>query len=177
MKEKSISRRGRLHLVYNEDFYQGLRRRVRDWAEGKGRGHQHLEYILLAPDLLHLMVKLTLDRRVPAMSKVQLGIAIAYFVSPLDLCPEAVLGPIGYIDDVAVAAWVLNDLIKTAGPEVVLDHWAGDRDLIALVARITSGLDEILGSGLVRRLKKIFESQSFPPALSHGGESPKLPLE
>jgi len=150
-----------LKVVYDDDFYQAIRRRIKDWAAGKGRGHKYLELILLAPDLLHLMVKLTLDRRVPVTAKAKLGLAIAYFISPLDLLPEAVLGPIGYLDDVAMAAWVIDSLIKSSGPDLVLEHWAGEADVISTVARITAAANELLGAGLARKLKNVLDRQHF----------------
>lgn len=170
-----MTKKGHLQVVPDGDFYQFMRQRIRDWAEGKGKGHKYLEYVLLAPDLFHLMAKLTLDERVPFTCKAKLGMAIAYFISPLDLLPEAVLGPIGYLDDIALAAWVLDDLIKTAGPEVVLDHWAGEVDIIDTVARIVAGANELLGSGLARRLKKILDEQTPGKFLGSKGEGKKLP--
>jgi uncharacterized membrane protein YkvA (DUF1232 family) len=158
-----MNEKGRLKVVHDDDFYQAMRRSIREWAAEKGKGHEYLEYVLVAPDMLHLMSKLTLDTRVPLKQKIKLGFAIAYFVSPLDLLPEAVLGPIGYLDDIAVAAWVLDDLIKSAGRELVLEHWAGEADIIDTVARITAAANDILGSGLVRRLKRAVDKQGFEP--------------
>ena len=58
--------------------------------------------------------------------KQKVGAAIAYFISPVDLIPEGLVGPAGYIDDVALAAYVLNSILNSVGPEVLEDHWAGD---------------------------------------------------
>lgn len=38
-------------------------------------------------------------------------LAIAYIISPVDLVPELVLGPIGLIDDGAVALWLAGVLL------------------------------------------------------------------
>jgi uncharacterized membrane protein YkvA (DUF1232 family) len=35
--------------------------------------------------------------------------AILYFISPLDVIPDFIPG-VGYVDDVAVIAWVLNSI-------------------------------------------------------------------
>jgi len=40
-----------------------------------------------------------------------LVLALAYLVSPVDLLPELVLGPIGLIDDGAVALWLAGVLL------------------------------------------------------------------
>ena len=55
----------------------------------------------LLPNLVRLFHALVRDSRVPRSSKVLLGFAIAWFVSPIDLVPEfiPVLGP---LDDAAI---------------------------------------------------------------------------
>ena len=39
----------------NDDFYQNLRKRIREWLEGKGKGAKYADYLLFAPDLFHLL--------------------------------------------------------------------------------------------------------------------------
>src|SRR5688572_31610392 len=95
-----------------EDFYQALRARITSWLASKGKGYKHANILLLAPDLFHLLSRLMLDPRIPTAEKAGLGAALAYFISPIDLLPEALLGPAGYVDDVALAAFVLNRLIN-----------------------------------------------------------------
>ncbi len=51
---------------------------------------------MFAPDLLHLLCKLTIDEDVPVKERAKLAAAIAYFISPIDLVPEAIVGIIGY---------------------------------------------------------------------------------
>ena len=72
------------------DFYQRLRISIRDWlATEEGSSNKWSEYLLLAPDFFHLLCKLSIDRDVPTKEKAKLAVAIAYFVSPLDLLPVA----------------------------------------------------------------------------------------
>lgn len=120
----------------NDDFYQRLRVRVREWASNQGPLGPTGEVILLAPDIFHLVCKLLLDTRVPAAAKAQLGVAAAYFVSPIDLIPEGLVGPIGYLDDVAVAAYALHKVLEDAGPAIVREHWAGDGDVIHVIEHV-----------------------------------------
>lgn len=50
-----------------------------------------------------------LTGRYPVLSRGRLALlvlAVAYLVSPVDLVPEAVLGPLGLGDDALVAAWL-----------------------------------------------------------------------
>lgn len=137
-------------------FYQTLRRRIVAWAETRtgGRLHPWLEYILLAPDLFLLLVGLVGDRDVPAKFKTLLASAIAYFMMPFDLLPEGLLGPAGYLDDIALAAFAINQLLTHVDPAVIRRHWAGDGDILALIQTIISRVDSLIGSGLVRQIRK-----------------------
>jgi uncharacterized membrane protein YkvA (DUF1232 family) len=144
----------------HEDFYQALRARIASWLESKGAGFKHAQLLLLAPDLFHLLTRLLLDGRIPPSEKAALGAAIAYFVSPVDLLPEAVLGPAGYVDDVALAAYALSRLINAGHGAVAKELWAGDGELLEVIRRILEVADEMVGSGLWERLKNYFRSLS-----------------
>jgi len=145
-----------LQPVHELDFYQQMRDSIRTWLKGKGANYQFAKYLLAAPDLFHLLCKLALDKEVPVGEKAKLAGAIAYFISPLDLIPEALVGPLGYIDDVAVAAWVLHGLVNKTNPEIVRRHWAGDGDVLDLVQQIIHLADEMVGSGLWAKIRKGF---------------------
>jgi uncharacterized membrane protein YkvA (DUF1232 family) len=110
---------------------------------------------MAAPDLFHLLCKLAIDKEVSVKEKAKLAGAIAYFVVPFDLIPEALVGPAGYVDDVALAAYVLNGIIKNSGPDVVIKHWAGEGDVLELIKHILGIADEMVGSGLWRKLKRL----------------------
>ncbi|MFE8072574.1 DUF1232 domain-containing protein [Marinobacteraceae bacterium S3BR75-40.1] len=141
-------------MSQNDDFYKKLRAKIRKWAESSdGKTNKWAEYIMAAPDLFHLLCKLAIDRDVPAKEKAKLAGAIAYFVSPVDLMPEMLLGPAGLLDDIALAAYVLNGVINRTSPEIVRRHWAGEGDVIELIQHILEVADEMLGSGLVKKLK------------------------
>lgn len=140
-----------------KDFYQKLRLEIKNWIEGPdGMKNKWAEYTLLAPDLFHLLVKLSVDPEVPASKKVKLLGIIAYFISPLDLLPEALVGPAGYLDDIALAAIVLNDFLNEIDPRIVHRNWAGERDILLLIKTIVANANNIVGSGMYRKLKRIF---------------------
>jgi len=90
-----------------------------------GRGVEAKQLARLLPDLAALLRGLLRDPRVPRSSRVLLGFAIVWVISPIDLLPEF-LPVIGPLDDVIVVALVLRHLVKRAGPEVVREHWRGD---------------------------------------------------
>ncbi len=141
------------------DFYQNLRNKFRDWLQSDaGKKHKYAEYLMFAPDLFHLMCKLSIDPDVPVKHKAKLAGAIAYFVSPIDLVPEGLVGPIGYVDDLAIAAYVLNGIVNNTDPEVMKKHWAGEGDVLENIKNILKVADDMVGSGLWAKLKKMFSN-------------------
>lgn len=114
---------------------------------------------MFAPDLFHLLCKLSIDKDVPAIEKAKVVAAIAYFVSPIDFIPEAITGPLGYADDIALAAYVLNNFVNNTDEERVRKHWVGDADVLNLIQQILSIADAMLGSGLWENIKRAFDKK------------------
>ncbi len=139
----------------SEGFYRRLRARVVEWAEGQaGQRSPWLKQVLMVPDFFHLICALAADRDVPAKQKAMLGGVIAYFFLPLDLLPEALFGPIGFLDDLALAAFALNQLVNHVDPAVIRRHWSGEGDALEQAQALMEQADEMLGSGLVRRVRQ-----------------------
>lgn len=139
----------------HEDFYQKLRRRIQGWLAGKGENYCYADYLLVGPDLFHLLCRLAGDRRVPPSEKAKIAGAIAYFVSPIDLIPEGLIGPLGYIDDIALAAYVLNSVINAGHGEIAKEHWAGEDNLLDVIQQVLELADKVVGSGMWARLKSM----------------------
>ncbi|MDP4175173.1 MAG: YkvA family protein [Bacteroidota bacterium] len=140
-----------------KDFYQKLRVQIKNWAQDKaGRNERWSDYVMLAPDLFHLLCRLALDPEVPLSSKLKVGAAIAYFISPLDFIPELFFGPVGYLDDIAVSAFVLDQLVNNVSPQLLTKHWAGDKDILMIVRSILFNANQLIGSGLWRKIRKKF---------------------
>jgi uncharacterized membrane protein YkvA (DUF1232 family) len=78
---------------------------------------------------------------------------LAYFLLPVDLMPESLIGPVGYLDDVALTAFALNQLLSQTDPEVLRGHWAGDGDILEVIQEIVKRADEMIGSGLVNKIR------------------------
>jgi uncharacterized membrane protein YkvA (DUF1232 family) len=139
-----------------DDFYKKIRKQISGFL-GKKK-FKYAEILLLAPDFFHLLVKLSMDKRIPSDKKLKFVVGIAYFIMPFDFFPEAILGPIGYMDDIAVAAYILNDYINNNSPDIVYEHWAGEGDLLASIQNILTIADNFLGKGLWDRIKKKVQS-------------------
>lgn len=142
------------------NFYDQLRQKLHAWAESKdGQKSKWVNYILFLPDFSYLFGALLLDPAIPAKHKAKLGMVIAYIISPLDLLPEGIIGPAGYAEDIALAAYVINQLLNQVDNEVVLKHWKGDGDLLQIVRHIIEVTDEMVGSGLWKKIMAIFNAK------------------
>ena len=90
-----------------------------------GRRSAARELAALIPNLVVLFRGLLRDPAVPRSSKVLLGLAVLWLVSPIDLVPEFV--PVaGPLDDAIVAALVLRHVLRRTDPDVLRRHWRGD---------------------------------------------------
>ena len=134
-------------------FYDRIRARMVAPHSGQGSGLRDI--LLLLPDLTVLLLRLLRDDRVSVADK---GIAlagIAYVLSPLDLLPEFLFGPIGLLDDMVVIAATLSRLVNHVHPDVVRSHWSGQGDAIESIQRVSAWCEhQFTGrlQGVARRL-------------------------
>ncbi len=141
----------------HKDFYIKIRKDVNKWLKKNlKKNYKWAEYLLVAPDLFHLLTKLLIDPDVPSDKKTKLLTATVYFISPIDFIPEAFFGPVGYLDDVALAAYILNDLLNSVDPKIVKRNWAGDQDILLLIKNILINANNMIGSGVWNKIKKRF---------------------
>lgn len=139
------------------DFYQNLRMKMKNWLQSEeGKSNKWAEYLMSAPDLFHLLCKLAIDKDVLVADKAKLAGAIVYFISPLDVIPEALTGPLGFVDDIALAAYVLNTILSNTDPEIIKKHWAGEGEVLEIIQNIITQADEMVGKGLWDKIKKKF---------------------
>ncbi len=143
-----------------KDYYLQLREKVSQWFEkDAGDKPEYANYILLVPDFFYLLVKLTLDDRIPAIDKAKFAGVIAYFFSPIDVLPEALIGPLGYLDDLILTCYVLNLYInqeEEANKAVVKELWPGDQDVLITIQSVLQKADQWAGSGLLNKLKDAY---------------------
>ena len=110
--------------------------------------------VYLLPNLIKLLGRLVRDPRVPRRSKVVIGAALAYLVSPVDLIPEFV-PVIGFADDVLLVSYAVNHLITVAGEDVVLEHWDGPRDMLELVRSVLEVASDLVPPQLKRLIGRL----------------------
>ena len=100
------------------------------------------------PDLVRLLLRVATDSSLPRAAKVALAAAVVYLASPLDLLPD-VVPFLGYVDDVLVAAVVVDGLLNWVDRRLVLRYWPGTPQSLERVARTA----RLLAAWVPRRLK------------------------
>lgn len=136
-------------------FYDRLRERILRGVQRRGSrlGEGTVEVLLLVPDIFILLVRLALDRDVPASTRALIGGALAYFLLPVDLLPEAFLGVAGYVDDVVLATAVLAKAFGDELDSYARKHWSGPQELRQVLADVTGAARALVGDSVYRRLK------------------------
>lgn len=132
-------------------LYDRLRTQVVKTRTGSRSGVRDL--VLLLPDLTVLLMRLLRDPRVPVTSKVIALLGIGYVVSPLDLIPSLLVGPIGLLDDLLIVSATLSKVLNHVHPDVVRSHWSGQGDALDAIQRVTAWSASIFSEKLPRALR------------------------
>ena len=89
----------------------------------------------IIPDCLMLLRALLRDPRVPRRRKLLLAALLAYLAMPIDLVPDFI--PVaGQLDDAIVVALVLRAVLRSAGPELLCEHWRGPQRSLDVLLRL-----------------------------------------
>src|SRR2546428_4125089 len=150
--------RGEISSERAKRFYDRVRTSIQEYLDRKGRVlGKTAEYLMLVPDIFMLLWRLTTDRRVHGKDKVLIGSVVVYFILPFDLIPEAIVGPIGYLDDLVFAAYALNTILRDTDPEVLREHWTGREDVLVTIQRVLTAADTLVETNILGRIKKMIK--------------------
>jgi uncharacterized membrane protein YkvA (DUF1232 family) len=139
-----------------ERFYDRVRSRIQSYVDSKGSTvGKTAEYLLLVPDVFILLWRLVNDSRVSGKNKVLLGSGIAYYIFPIDLIPEAFVGPIGYLDDLVFGVYILNRILADTDATILRDHWPGTEDVLGVIQKVLGVADSLIGTEMVNRIKRM----------------------
>ncbi len=130
-------------------FYDRLRESLASGREGSLIARVG-DLVLLLPDLAVLLFRLMREPRVPTGAKMIAFLGLGYLVSPIDLLPEVIFGPIGLLDDLLVVGAALSRLMNYVHPDVVRAHWPGRGDALESVQRVTDWAEQKVRGGLRR---------------------------
>ncbi len=129
-------------------LYDRVRSRLKTPEPGAATGVWDL--MLLLPDLTTLLFRLLRDPRVAPGDKAIALLGIGYVLSPIDILPEFLFGPLGLIDDLLVVSATLSRLVNHVHPDIVRSHWSGQGDALETLQRL-AGWSEDQFTGRLRR--------------------------
>lgn len=148
-------------------FYDRLREKIlhaiekREGKRGAKLTEGTVRALLLVPDVFILLARLALDKNVPASTRAMIGGALAYFILPVDLLPEALLGGAGFLDDLVLATAVLSQAFGGDLEPYARKHWSGSEDLRVVIRDISETAQSLLGQNLYDRLRKLLSRRGI----------------
>src|SRR6185295_9719774 len=148
-------------------FYDRLREKIlhaiekREGRRGAKLTEGAVRALLLVPDVFILLVRLALDKKVPGSTRALIGGTLAFFILPVDLLPEALLGGAGYLDDLVLAAAVLAQAFGGELEPYARKHWSGSEDLRVVLQDISEAAQSLLGQNLYDRLRKLMSRRGI----------------
>ena len=100
------------------------------------------------PAIIGTLRGLAVDPVLPKRAKIALAAAVLYLVSPVDLIPDFI-PVVGYLDDLIVAAILVDGILSFVDRGVILKYWPGSPELLERVARSA----RVLAAWVPKRLK------------------------
>ena len=108
------------------------------------------------PAIVRTITGLAVDPVLPRAAKIALAAAVLYLVSPVDLIPDFI-PVLGYLDDLLVAAIIVDGMLNFVNRGLVLKYWPGSPESLEGIARSA----RVLAAWVPRRLKvRIFSGGS-----------------
>lgn len=115
-------------LSYNLETYKG----------------EYASFIDNGPALFKFLNDLLIKKELTSEYKLKISAAIAYYVVPMDVIPEQIYGPYGYIDDIFISSYVIKLLAEEYGYSYLEKYWGEDGELKSIVEECLEKSSEIL---------------------------------
>ena len=109
-----------------KDFYDVLCENLESY-QGEYAG-----FIDYGPELFKLLNNI-LNEDIDSKFRLEISAAIAYYVVPMDVIPEQIYGPYGYIDDIFITVYMIRKLSDEFGYEFLEKTWEGEQNLKSVV--------------------------------------------
>ena len=144
-------------------FYDRLRDRILDFVDRRGGkiGDSAAQALLLVPDIFILMVRMALDREVPSSTRTLLASALAYFILPVDLLPEVLVGPTGFLDDLVLGVMVLAQAFSNDLEPIAAKHWSGKGSVRTAIRDVLSTAHSLVGHDLYDRITRYLKRRGI----------------
>ena len=93
---------------------------------------EYASFIDCGPNLFKLLCDL-LDEDIDRESRLEINAAISYYVVPMDVIPEQIYGPYGYIDDIFISVYVLKKISEKYSYDLLQEVWENDNDVKTVI--------------------------------------------
>lgn len=121
-----------------QDYYDVL-----SWNLESYQG-EYAPFIDHGPELFRLLNELLIKSDFSSEYRLKISAAIAYYVVPMDVIPEQVYGPYGYIDDIYITSYVIKVLADKYGYPYLEKYWTSNGKLESVVEECYEKSSEIL---------------------------------
>ena len=121
-----------------KDFYDVLSDNLESYQG------EYASFIDHGPYLFKLLTEVLNDSKVNQDLRLKISAAIAYYVVPMDVIPEQVYGPYGYIDDIFITVYVMKKIEDILGYEFLEYYWEGTGELETVVNECYERSREVL---------------------------------
>ena len=142
-----------------DDLYDTIRKKVTSFKQERFQGKygEVIEYLLILPDFIALLVRLARDTRIDTAQKVMIGGIILYVVSPIDILPDFI-PVLGMIDDLLLVVYGINTILNEIDPEIVKEHWSGEKDLLETLKNTIAIAEKFLSRNVISKISGFFKT-------------------
>jgi uncharacterized membrane protein YkvA (DUF1232 family) len=110
-----------------KDFYDVLSDNLESYQG------EYASFIDHGPKLFKLLTELLDEKDLTPNLRLRISAAIAYYVVPMDVIPEQIYGPYGYIDDIYITVYIIKQIGSEFGFNFLERHWEGEGKLELVV--------------------------------------------
>ena len=103
------------------------------------------------PALTGMIARLARDPALPRTAKLALLAVAVYLASPIDLVPDFI-PLVGYLDDLLLAAIVLDGILNYVDRDLILRYWPGSERTLDGLARTARLLAAWVPAGVKARI-------------------------
>lgn len=105
---------------------------------------EYASFIDHGPHLYKLLTDILTEESLSQEKRLEISAAIAYYVIPMDIIPEQIYGPYGYIDDIFISVHVIKRVAADLGYESLEKFWIGSGKLETIVNECYNRSIEVL---------------------------------
>lgn len=122
-----------------KEFYEVLKDNLESYEDS------YDQFIDYGPELFKLLTEILNEKEIKPNIRLKVCAAIAYYVTPYDIISEQIYGPFGYIDDIFICCFVLNEIKNDIGYGTLEKLWDRDKSLNDVILECYEKSSEILG--------------------------------